>query len=198
MLTCCRALNVMGREESLACQAYPDTGTGTSEDVFYLRAIRGPTRSEGKPGIKPGSSDPQSSPLLLRHRGGLRSFDWKSMCNKFHHIHTNHIGWFSATSRRDFNRGPGIYRPSFLATFDYPYYFFGYHIFGRGIAIENGIIKNVIKYFGLIRPFCSKNKVETCVHNIYVQKVIVSNTFVYNVCNANKSYICTFLVYVHV
>ena len=26
------------------CRAYPDTGTGTSEDVFYLLAIRGPTR----------------------------------------------------------------------------------------------------------------------------------------------------------
>ena len=48
----------------------PDTGTETSEDVFNLLAIRGPTRGEGKPGIEPGSSDPQSSPLPLRHRGG--------------------------------------------------------------------------------------------------------------------------------
>ena len=48
----------------------PDTGTGTSEDVFNILAIRGPTRGEGMPGIEPGSSDPQSSPLPLRHRGG--------------------------------------------------------------------------------------------------------------------------------
>ena len=46
-------------------------GTGTSKDVFNLLAIRGPTRGEGKPGIEPGSSDPQSSPLPLHHRGGL-------------------------------------------------------------------------------------------------------------------------------
>ena len=59
-------------------------------------------------------------------------------------------------------------------------------MFVWGIAIENGIIKNVIKHFGLVVPFCYKNKVETCVHNIYVHKVIVSNTFVYNVCNATK------------
>ena len=45
--------------------------TGTSEDVFYLLAIRGPTRGEGMPGIEPGSTDPQSNPLPLRHRGGL-------------------------------------------------------------------------------------------------------------------------------
>ena len=50
----------------------PDTGTGTSEDVFNLLAIRGPIHVEGKPGIEPGSSDPQSSPLPLRHRGGLK------------------------------------------------------------------------------------------------------------------------------
>ena len=53
----------------LACRAFPDTSIGTSEDVFNLLAIRGPTRVEGKPGIKPGSSDPQSSPLPLCHRG---------------------------------------------------------------------------------------------------------------------------------
>ena len=46
------------------------TGTGTSEDVFYLLAIRGPTRGEGMPGIEPGSPDPQSSLLPLRHCGG--------------------------------------------------------------------------------------------------------------------------------
>ena len=59
ILTCCQAP-----------KAYPDTGTGTSKDVFNLLAIRGPTRGEGKPGIEPGSSDPQSSPLPLLHRGG--------------------------------------------------------------------------------------------------------------------------------
>ena len=52
-------------------------GTGTSEDVFNLLAIRGPTRGEGMPGIEPGSSDPQSSPLPLRHRGGLDLVDIK-------------------------------------------------------------------------------------------------------------------------
>ena len=51
ILTCCRA--PMGSKGSLTCRAYPDTGTGTSEDVFYLLAIRGPTCSEGKPGIDP-------------------------------------------------------------------------------------------------------------------------------------------------
>ena len=56
---------------SLACWAYPVTDTGTSEDVFNLIAIRGPTLGEGKPGNEPGSSDPQSSPLPLRHRVGL-------------------------------------------------------------------------------------------------------------------------------
>ena len=40
-------------------RAYPDTGTGTSEDVFYLLAIKEPTSSEGMPGIEPGSFDPQ-------------------------------------------------------------------------------------------------------------------------------------------
>ena len=48
----------------------PRHGHGTSEDAFYLLAIRGLTRGEGKPGIEPGSSDPKSSPLPLRHRGG--------------------------------------------------------------------------------------------------------------------------------
>ena len=38
--TCCQAHNPMGR-------VYPDTGTRTSEDVFYLLAIRGPKRGEG-------------------------------------------------------------------------------------------------------------------------------------------------------
>ena len=62
--------HTMGSKGSLACRAYLDTGTGTSEDVFYLLAIRGPTRGEGKRGIEPGSSDPKSSPLPLRQRGG--------------------------------------------------------------------------------------------------------------------------------
>ena len=67
----CRAPNAKGNWGSLACRAYPDTGTGTSEDAFNLLAIREPTRGEGKPKIEPGSSDPQSSPLPLRHRDGL-------------------------------------------------------------------------------------------------------------------------------
>ena len=62
--------HAMGSQGSLACRAYLDTGTGTSEDVFYLLAIRGPTRGEGKREIELGSSDPKSSPLPLRHRGG--------------------------------------------------------------------------------------------------------------------------------
>ena len=49
------------------------SGTRTSEDVFYLLAIRCPARGEGKPGIEPGSSDPKSSPLPLRHHGGPQS-----------------------------------------------------------------------------------------------------------------------------
>ena len=42
-------------------------GTAMPEDIFYLLAISGPTRREGVPGIEPGSSDPQSSRLPLRH-----------------------------------------------------------------------------------------------------------------------------------
>ena len=53
-----------------AAMDYPNTGTGTSEDAFLLLAIREPTRGEGKPGIEPGLSDPQSSPLSLHQRGG--------------------------------------------------------------------------------------------------------------------------------
>ena len=63
--------HAIGSLGSLACRAYLDKGTGTSEDVFYLLAIRGPKRGEGKRGIEPGSSDPKSSLLPLRHRGGL-------------------------------------------------------------------------------------------------------------------------------
>ena len=43
---------------------------GTSEGVFYLLAIRGPTRGECMPRIDPGSPDPQSNPLPLCHCGG--------------------------------------------------------------------------------------------------------------------------------
>ena len=50
----------------------PDTGTGMSDDIFYLLAIRGPTCSEGMPGIEPGSSDPQSSPQPLCHCSSTR------------------------------------------------------------------------------------------------------------------------------
>ena len=49
---------------------YPDTGTGTSEDVFNLLAIKGPTRGDRMPGIEPGSPDLQSTPLPLCHNGG--------------------------------------------------------------------------------------------------------------------------------
>ena len=57
----------MGCQGSFACRACPDTGTGTSEDVFNLLAIRGPTRrGEGKPRIEPGSPYPRSSPLPLK------------------------------------------------------------------------------------------------------------------------------------
>ena len=57
-------------EWDLACRAYPDTGTVTSEDVFNLLAIRGPTHGEGMLGIEPGSPVSQSSPLPL-HRWGF-------------------------------------------------------------------------------------------------------------------------------
>ena len=48
-----------GQLGSYACRAYPDTETRSTEDVFFLLAVRGPTRDEGKPGIEPWSSDPQ-------------------------------------------------------------------------------------------------------------------------------------------
>ena len=72
--------HAMGSKGSLACRAYLDTGTGTSEDVFYLLAMRGPTRGEGKWGIEPGSSDPKSSPLPLRHSGGRNSVSNTKLC----------------------------------------------------------------------------------------------------------------------
>ena len=50
----------------LAWQVYPDAGTGRSEDVFNILAIRGPTRGEGMRGIEPGSSDPATSMPLRR------------------------------------------------------------------------------------------------------------------------------------
>ena len=46
------------------------TGTGTSEDVFNLLVIKGPTPGEGMQRLKTGSPDPQSSPPSLHHRGG--------------------------------------------------------------------------------------------------------------------------------
>ena len=45
-----------GQLGSLACRAYPDTGTRTSQDVFNLLAIRGPTGCEGMLGIEPRSA----------------------------------------------------------------------------------------------------------------------------------------------
>ena len=56
-----------GQLGSLACRASPDTGIGTSEDVFNLLAIRGPTRCESMAGIESGSPDLQSSLLPIRH-----------------------------------------------------------------------------------------------------------------------------------
>ena len=51
--------------------AYLDTDTWTSEDIFNFPVTSGPTRGEGKPGIEPEFPNPRSSPLPLRHRGGL-------------------------------------------------------------------------------------------------------------------------------
>ena len=72
------APNAFGRYGSWVYRAYPYTGTGTSEDVFYLLATRGPTRSESYPGIEPGSPDPQSSSLPIRHSTSSlkRSYNW--------------------------------------------------------------------------------------------------------------------------
>ena len=75
ILTCCQTPNAMGSLGSLACRAYPDTGTRMSEDTFHLLAIRGPTRGEGKLGFEPGLSDPQFSPLPLRHHGGHQDYE---------------------------------------------------------------------------------------------------------------------------
>ena len=63
----------MGSYGFLACRAYFDTATGTSEDIFYFIAIRGTIRDESMPGIETRSSDSRSSPLPLRHRGPARS-----------------------------------------------------------------------------------------------------------------------------
>ena len=49
----------------------PRHGHWNVQRRLYLLAIRGPTHGEGMPGIEPGSTDLQSSPLPLRHRGGL-------------------------------------------------------------------------------------------------------------------------------
>ena len=50
-----------------------------SKYVFNLLAIRGPTLSEGMPGIKPGFPDPQFSPLPIRHCGKLHAFELGSI-----------------------------------------------------------------------------------------------------------------------
>ena len=59
----------MGSCGSLACRAHHDTDSGTSEDIFNLLAIRAHTWW-GYAENQPGSPDPQSSLLLLRHLGG--------------------------------------------------------------------------------------------------------------------------------
>ena len=59
-------------------------GIGTSEDVFNLLAIRGPKRGEGKLGIELVSSNPQSSPLPLRHRGGQGFVDNLALLSHSH------------------------------------------------------------------------------------------------------------------
>ena len=46
---------------------------------LYLLSIRGSTWGEGKPGIKLGSPDPQSSQLPLHHRSG--QWTWKLHSN---------------------------------------------------------------------------------------------------------------------
>ena len=63
ILTCCRA-------PTAGVFSVPSLPRYGHRDVFYLLAIRGPTRGEGKRVIEPGSYDPKSSPLPLRHRGG--------------------------------------------------------------------------------------------------------------------------------
>ena len=66
---------------------YPDKGTGTSEDVFYLLAIIGPTCGEGMLGIEPRSPNPQSSPLPLHEK-----FDGLLWCTT--------ISWFEYTAKQ--------------------------------------------------------------------------------------------------
>ena len=65
----------------LSVPSQHDTGTGKSEDVFYVLAVRGPTCGEGMPGIEPGSPEAQSSPLPLRHRGLRQEFEYICDCN---------------------------------------------------------------------------------------------------------------------
>ena len=50
-------------------EVYSDTGPGRQK-TSLTSSIRGPTRDEGILGILPGTSDSQSSPLPLCHRGG--------------------------------------------------------------------------------------------------------------------------------
>ena len=68
---------------------------GTSEDVFDLLAIRGPTRGEGMPGIEPVSSDQKSSPLPPRQRGGRYPMNGKVLCYTVHMIHIIALGNFA-------------------------------------------------------------------------------------------------------
>ena len=52
------------RHGQLGVFSVPSLPRHGHQDVRVL-AIRGPTRGEGMPGIEPGSSDPQSSPLHM-------------------------------------------------------------------------------------------------------------------------------------
>ena len=56
------------RHGQLRVLSVPSLPRNGHRDVFNLLAIRGPTRGEGKSGIQPGSSDPQSSLLPLHGR----------------------------------------------------------------------------------------------------------------------------------
>ena len=56
------------------CSAYPDTGTRTSKDIFYLLAIGEPAHVEGMLRIKPGSivQPAISTPLLWSRNMSIR------------------------------------------------------------------------------------------------------------------------------
>ena len=72
----------MGSEGSLALRAYSRHRHQDIRRRLLPPAIRG-SHGEGMPGIKPGSSDPQSSPLPLRHRGGPFDED-RTSCKNAH------------------------------------------------------------------------------------------------------------------